>query len=138
MRRLTPSSTRTRGWRPVSTEDVDFSQRRLFPYNWEVFFHIPLLMATRLSGNQRFEEAQRWFHYIFDPTETKGEAPAPILEGPAVFKNADVKVTIQELMQLLAGEPSARPTKRRSRSGSRIRRRTRLPGCAPPPTRRRW
>src|SRR5262249_35033769 len=25
-------------------------------------------IATRLSANQRFEEAQRWFHYIFDPT----------------------------------------------------------------------
>ena len=39
-------------------------------YNWEVFFHIPLLIADRLSQNQRFEEAQRWYHYIFDPTET--------------------------------------------------------------------
>ncbi|MCG8390386.1 MAG: hypothetical protein MJA30_32860, partial [Cytophagales bacterium] len=32
--------------------------------------------ATQLSANQRFEEAQKWFHYIFDPTETRGDAPA--------------------------------------------------------------
>ncbi|MBC7601768.1 MAG: hypothetical protein H7255_03790, partial [Ramlibacter sp.] len=44
-------------------------------YNWELFFHIPLLIATRLSSNQRFEEAQRWFHYIFDPTGSAGGDP---------------------------------------------------------------
>jgi hypothetical protein len=37
-------------------------------YNWELFFHAPLLIADRLKQNQRFAEAQRWFHYIFDPT----------------------------------------------------------------------
>lgn len=44
-------------------------------YNWELFFHIPLLIATRLFQDQRFEEAQHWFHYIFNPTETEGDAP---------------------------------------------------------------
>ncbi len=38
-------------------------------YNWELFFHVPLTIAMHLSKNQRFEEAQRWFHYIFDPTD---------------------------------------------------------------------
>lgn len=37
-------------------------------YNWELFFHAPLYIATRLSKNGRFEEAMKWFHYIFDPT----------------------------------------------------------------------
>lgn len=37
-------------------------------YNWELFFHAPLYIATRLSQNGRFEEAMKWFHYIFDPT----------------------------------------------------------------------
>jgi hypothetical protein len=37
-------------------------------YNWELLFHIPLTIAVHLSKNQRFAEAQRWFHYIFDPT----------------------------------------------------------------------
>jgi Tc toxin complex TcA C-terminal TcB-binding domain len=39
-------------------------------YNWELFFHIPLTIAVHLSKTQRFAEAQRWFHYIFDPTST--------------------------------------------------------------------
>jgi hypothetical protein len=37
-------------------------------YNWELFFHAPLYIATRLSKNGRYEEAMKWFHYIFDPT----------------------------------------------------------------------
>lgn len=37
-------------------------------YNWELFFHAPLYIATRLSKNGKYEEAMRWFHYIFDPT----------------------------------------------------------------------
>ncbi|WP_316231122.1 neuraminidase-like domain-containing protein [Bradyrhizobium sp. SZCCHNR1051] len=37
-------------------------------YNWELFFFIPLMIALRLSANQKFEDAMRWFHYIFDPT----------------------------------------------------------------------
>src|SRR5262249_52683937 len=31
-------------------------------YNWELFFHAPLYIATRLSKNGRFEEAMKWFH----------------------------------------------------------------------------
>ncbi|MGZ3415514.1 MAG: toxin, partial [Isosphaeraceae bacterium] len=37
-------------------------------YNWELLFHIPFTIAVHLSKNQRFAEAQRWFHFIFDPT----------------------------------------------------------------------
>ncbi len=37
-------------------------------YNWELFFHAPLYIATRLSKNGKYEEALKWFHYIFDPT----------------------------------------------------------------------
>src|SRR5207245_1788092 len=43
---------------------VDFSQSGAYSiYNWESFFHAPLLIASRLSQNQRFEEAMNWFHY---------------------------------------------------------------------------
>lgn len=57
-------------------DEVDFRSGGAYDlYNWELFFHIPLLIATRLSSNQRFEEAQRWFHYIFDPTGSSGGTP---------------------------------------------------------------
>jgi peptidoglycan hydrolase-like protein with peptidoglycan-binding domain len=54
---------------PYPEKTIDFSTQGAYSlYNWELFFHAPLLFATRLSQNQRFEEAQRWFHYIFDST----------------------------------------------------------------------
>jgi hypothetical protein len=55
-------------------EDVDFSYIGAYSqYNWEIFFHAPLLIARKLSQNQRFDEAQRWYHYIFDPTDTSAD-----------------------------------------------------------------
>jgi len=45
------------------------------PYDWEVFFHAPLLIASQLSKAQRFSEAQRWFHTIFDPTTNASVVP---------------------------------------------------------------
>jgi len=39
-------------------------------YNWEIFCHAPMLIAEYLTKNQRFEDAQRWLHYLFDPTAT--------------------------------------------------------------------
>jgi len=38
-------------------------------YNWELLYHIPVAVAVHLSQNQRFAEAQKWFHYVFDPTD---------------------------------------------------------------------
>ena len=56
---------------------VDFDFGSAFGlYNWEIFFHVPLLIATMLGQNQRFEEAITWFHYIFNPTAS-GSEPAP-------------------------------------------------------------
>ncbi len=46
-------------------------------YNWELFYHIPLTIATHLSKNQRFAEAQRWFHYIFNPTSNDHTVDPP-------------------------------------------------------------
>ena len=55
-------------------KEVDFStDGAMSIYNWELFFHIPLLIAQRLSKNQRFEEAQRWYHFIFNPTDRSTE-----------------------------------------------------------------
>jgi Tc toxin complex TcA C-terminal TcB-binding domain/Neuraminidase-like domain len=55
----------------AQTDQVDFERYGAYSiYNWEIFFHAPLMIACKLSANQRFEEAMRWFHYIFDPTNT--------------------------------------------------------------------
>ncbi|WP_437597402.1 neuraminidase-like domain-containing protein [Sorangium sp. So ce590] len=62
---------------PYPKEDVDFSFQGAYSlYNWELFFHAPLLIALRLMQSGRHAEAQRWFHFIFDPT-TGDPAPSP-------------------------------------------------------------
>jgi hypothetical protein len=38
-------------------------------YNWELFFHTPIMLADALSKAQQFEEAMKWFHYVFNPME---------------------------------------------------------------------
>ncbi|MDQ2894182.1 MAG: neuraminidase-like domain-containing protein [Actinomycetota bacterium] len=58
-------------------EIIDFGTDAAYAvYNWELFFHAPLFIAERLSQNQKFEDALKWFHYIFDPTR-QGPEPIP-------------------------------------------------------------
>ena len=37
-------------------------------YYREIFFHIPFLIANHLNSKQKFSLAQKWYHYIFNPT----------------------------------------------------------------------
>lgn len=51
-------------------EEVDFAPDGSYAqYNWELFFHGPMYVAGRLSSNQKFEDAMKWYHYIFNPTD---------------------------------------------------------------------
>ena len=72
----------------VFTLEVDYSKTRkeldmrengsYSIYNWELFFHVPLAIAVQLSKNQRFAQAQKWFHYIFDPTSNDKSVDPPL------------------------------------------------------------
>lgn len=44
-------------------------------YLSEVFFHVPFLVANHLNSQQRFEESQRWYHYIFNPMAQDSSGP---------------------------------------------------------------
>jgi len=62
---------------PYPVCDLDFTSSGAYScYNWELFYHIPLAIAIHLSKNQRYEDAQRWFHFIFDPTDDS-DGPTP-------------------------------------------------------------
>ena len=64
-------------------EIVDFSPDGAYSsYNWELFFHAPLLIANALRHNQRFEEARDWYHFIFNPLGVESAIPG----GSAVSK----------------------------------------------------
>lgn len=88
---------------PYPTEDMDFSFSGSYAsYNWELFFHAPLLIADRLSKNQRFEEAARWFHYIFNPTDTTGgEEPQRYWQTKPFFEKSSLEIQKERIASLL-------------------------------------
>ncbi|WP_273327712.1 hemopexin repeat-containing protein [Vallitalea guaymasensis] len=52
---------------PIS-ETLDFDSANS-SYYWELFFHVPFFLAQTLNTAQLFEEAKKWYEFIFDPTE---------------------------------------------------------------------
>ena len=71
-------------------------------YNWEFFFHIPLMIATHLSKNQRFPEAQRWFHYIFNPLQNDLNGDPDGCWKFIGFRNQGDSVTIEDIVRSLS------------------------------------
>lgn len=60
-------------------KEIDVSENGAYSiYNWELIFHVPFSIAVHLSKNQRFDEAQKWFHYIFDPTSNDQSEEPPM------------------------------------------------------------
>lgn len=55
-------------------------------YFWELFFHMPYLVAWRLNIEQRYQEATLWVNYIFNPNESLDQ-PA-LLDGKPRFWNS--------------------------------------------------
>ncbi len=85
-------------------KEIDVDEHRAYAnYNWELFFHIPLTIAVHLSKSQRFAEAQRWFHYIFDPTsnDLNVDPPFRFWKFLAFRKEGDSK-QIDEIIRLLS------------------------------------
>ncbi|HTN87935.1 MAG TPA: neuraminidase-like domain-containing protein [Sorangium sp.] len=94
---------------PYPKEEVDFSFQGAYSlYNWELFFHAPFLIALRLMQSGRNAEAQRWFHFIFDPT-TGDPAPAPerFWNVRPFRENKDLASIEDELRELPASEQGA-------------------------------
>jgi hypothetical protein len=83
--------------------DVDFDPDGPYSlYNWELFFHAPLQVATRLAKDGRHEEAQRWFHFIFDPTTDASSPPPRRYWRFAPFHENDEYAGAREIMSLLS------------------------------------
>ena len=77
-------------------------------YNWEMFYHIPVMVAVHLSNNQRFAEAQKWFHLVFDPTATDTTTPTPQRFWKFLtFRGGGAIQDINTLLQILS-TPDAR------------------------------
>jgi hypothetical protein len=82
-------------------------------YNWELLYHLPIAVAVHLSNNQRFAEAQKWFHLVFDPTSTDTNfAPPQRFWRSFVFHDASSVQSIQSLLETLdSTDPAVAATK---------------------------
>ncbi len=90
---------------PYPKDEFDFSYSGSYSlYNWELFFHAPFLIANHLSNNQRFAEAQKWYHYIFDPTDVSDDSYPEGFWKIKPFYTAESGQPIHELMLLLKAE----------------------------------
>lgn len=89
---------------PYPVKDLDFTSGGAYAaYNWELFCHIPMTIAIHLSRNQRFAEAQRWFHYLFDPTDDS-DGPTPERYWKVrPFQSTDVRKIEEVLVNLATG-----------------------------------
>jgi len=88
-------------------ENVDFSDFGTYScYNWELFFHAPMLIATTLSKNGKYLEARKWFHYIFNPLsiepQISGNPNSPFWQV-LPFKNLILDDIISYISNLPAG-----------------------------------
>jgi len=83
--------------------EIDFENLPSSSYYWETFFHIPMMIATQLSKGQRFEEAQRWFHLIFDPTNNEATIESKRYWRFKPFReNKAQRVSIEQMLTDLA------------------------------------
>lgn len=85
--------------------EANFEQHSAYgPYNWELFYHVPMMIANQLSQNQRYEEAQKWYHYVFDPTRGSRDEvdPKPFWRFH-YFKKTEVE-TLQGLVESLSDD----------------------------------
>ncbi|KHE92194.1 MAG: hypothetical protein K8F52_01450 [Candidatus Scalindua rubra] len=60
-------------------------------YYWEMYFHIPFLIANHLNANSKFKEAKWWYDRIFDPTAD---------ESPTDTKHSDHNWQFREFRNL--------------------------------------
>jgi len=84
-------------------DDVDFSPGGAYSiYNWELFFHVPMLIASRLTQNQQFEDAKKWAEFAFWPgaPASGGPPPARYWQTRPFFENP-TGMPVQELEALL-------------------------------------
>jgi hypothetical protein len=93
---------------PYPVKNLDFTYNGAYSiYNWELFFHAPLLIAIHLSQNQKYQDAQNWFHYIFNPADNSlGPTPERFWKV-APFQYTDVTMMEQILVNLSTNQDPA-------------------------------
>lgn len=69
-------------------------------YYWELFFHIPFLIAHHLNANQKFREAKWWYERIFDPATS--EPPVVPVATDRMWRFREFRnLSVEKLRELL-------------------------------------
>jgi hypothetical protein len=90
---------------PFPVKDLDLSISGAYSiYNWELFFHAPLMIAIHLSQNQQFQAAQKWFHTIFDPTDDSSGPTPERFWKVRPFQYDDVELIQEITLNLSTGQ----------------------------------
>jgi len=61
-------------------------------YFWELFFHLPHLVGTRLSEEGRYHEAQQWFEHVFNPLSRAIPESPGVIPKPAYWNCRPLKI----------------------------------------------
>ena len=76
--RLSPSPTSIKWPAALDGTQVDFDG--LYgQYFWEIFYHIPMLLAYQLTTGQQFQDAQGWQQRVFNPTKAEQLVTADVI-----------------------------------------------------------
>lgn len=94
--------------KPYPVKMLDFAYSGAYStYLWELFYHVPFMIAVHLSKRQRHEEALDWFHHIFDPGDnSQGPEPARFWKVKP-FQTTEVKSIEKILVNLSTQEDTA-------------------------------
>ena len=89
----------------IQTPNIYHELKRPYSiYNWELFFHTPMMLADALSKSQQFEEAMKWFHYVFNPV-ADGQDNSRFWQF-IPFKDIDAKNILDKILNNL--KPNAK------------------------------
>ena len=86
--------------RPLSNLDFDGP---FGLYAWELFFHVPLLVASRYGAAGKHEEARRWLHTIYNP---QAEAGSEWGVWPLLPRNGGASYAIADPDRIAVEQPA--------------------------------
>jgi hypothetical protein len=78
-------------------------------YFWEIFFHVPRLVAYMLANNGKYPDAVTWLQYIFNPTVRPQPVTASVIvtETNGAINTATAPGVITALQSNSIGSPAA-------------------------------
>jgi hypothetical protein len=100
--------------KPYPSESIEFGHDNRYPvpayasYNWELFFHMPFEVATRLTAAQQYQTAMEWYHYIFNPMDaTAGAVPQKYWRTKPFFERASAEYGSERIDSIMDGLDTA-------------------------------